>query len=224
METGDFEVGPGQTPPILVDLTAPAPPATPGQQPVQQPTPGGPPATPTAARNRPQPPAQGTCRGTGPLFGTRLGATPLAGMSGLGEALPEVNPASGFYPTTQKGAAAVPESPSPSKGKSRSYVYTLRRNVEGNVHESTRTSFNRALLNNLSQEIRALQQDTLMDLVSLYLSTNYDDESAQEIRDTLDEDLSVEIMLDRFVRAEMPIREAVFILALFQLARAFTEN
>jgi hypothetical protein len=240
LETGEFDVGPGQTPPILVDLNLPehpnVPPATPGQNAPQPPaTAHNAPQTPaTPTHNARQPPAQAAAscappRGGGGLFASQARGqashssyAPLAAMSGLGAALPREAAFGGPSTPSFRKPSDNPATPSPSKGKGRSYVNTRRRDLEGEASEVTHASFNRAILNELARQIRSVQRDALIDIVNLYLNTNYNDEASQEIRDTLDEDLSIEIMLDRLVRAGMPIREAFLILTLFQLARAFT--
>jgi hypothetical protein len=228
IETGEFEVGPGQTAPILVDLNphpqGQAPPATPANHPAPaappapatHPAPTAP-ATPTAHRNANQPSTPGMPRppprgpyGGGGIFGvqaTQPGrCAPLSGLSGFGAALPDITLAADG--SSSHAFKDNPETPSPSKGKGRSYVNTERRTLAGQVVETTHAQFTRAILNSLARQIRGLQRDAITDLVHLYLSTNYTAEAAQEIRDTLDEDLPMDIMLDRLVRGGMPIREA----------------
>jgi hypothetical protein len=117
------------------------------------------------------------------------------------------------------------ETPSPSKGKGRTYILNAPcHTFNDQVNESIQASFNRVILNSLARQIRAFQCETLINLVALYLGTNYNDTTSQEIRDTLDEDLSIEIMLDHLVHTGMPIREAFLILTIFQLVRAFSTN
>jgi hypothetical protein len=228
LQTGEFEVGPGQMAPILVDLDPqlPATPATPAAPTAHAPATPATHAPPTtqAPRNNNQP-STPTMRRPPPRGGGLFSANipqparcgPLSGLGSFGVALPDVTLAADT--SSFKKPDDVPETPSPSKGKGRSYVNTLRCTVEGRVIETTHAQFTCPILNSLARQILTLQQDATADLVSLYLNTNYTSEAVQEIRNILDEDFSIEIMLDRLVRGGIPIREAFFILTLFQLAR-----